>query len=426
MEHGAEKVAAAAQPVEEVPLTPVPTGPIPDGGLTAWLQVAGSFLCCFNSWGIVNSFGVFQTYYVTELLKDSSSPGAISWIGSVQSFLLLGMGVLSGPLFDAGLLKSLIAVAVFCITLGFMMNSLATQYWQIFLAQGICMGLGAGCLITPSFSLLPQYFERRRALAVGIAVVGSSLGGVIYPLVFQGLVTKIGFAWTNRVIGFMCLATLSFSLVVMRARSRPRQVRSLIDPSAFRETPYLLFCGTMIFCNFGFFAPIFYLQTYAMSHGVTDNNLALNLVAILNAGSILGRLAPALAVPKLGPTNVFLIVASVAAIVAFSWIAVDTTAGNVVFAIMYGFWTGGIVSLPSVILASITEDLRFMGARLGVANLMNGLAALVGPPIAGALLSARGDYLGVQLFNGFILATSACFLTALRISRTGWKLKVKI
>ncbi len=119
------------------------------------------------------------------------------------------------------------------------------------------------------------------------------------------------------------------------------------------------------------------MQTYAISHGVTDRNLALNLVAILNAGSVLGRLAPAFFVPKIGPTNVFICVSSVAAIVAFTWIAVETPASNVVFAVMYGFWSGGIVSLPAVTLASFTADLRFMGARMGTSNLINAVAALV-------------------------------------------------
>src|SRR4051794_9486812 len=80
--------------------------PPPDGGFQAWLQVVGSFLLFFNGWGSVNAFGVFQTYYEKRGLSD---PSAISWIGSIQAFLLLFCGVISGPLFDKGYMKSLIA-----------------------------------------------------------------------------------------------------------------------------------------------------------------------------------------------------------------------------------------------------------------------------------------------------------------------------
>lgn len=32
----------------------------PDGGIEAWLQVTGGFCLFFNTWGILNTFGVFQ------------------------------------------------------------------------------------------------------------------------------------------------------------------------------------------------------------------------------------------------------------------------------------------------------------------------------------------------------------------------------
>ncbi|KAL5335189.1 hypothetical protein BJX70DRAFT_375748 [Aspergillus crustosus] len=47
--------------------------PPPDGGLTAWLQVAGAFFLFFNSWGIINTFGVYQTYYEDTLLPGHSA-----------------------------------------------------------------------------------------------------------------------------------------------------------------------------------------------------------------------------------------------------------------------------------------------------------------------------------------------------------------
>ncbi|KAK1077661.1 hypothetical protein LTR48_008702, partial [Friedmanniomyces endolithicus] len=74
---------------------------VPNGGLRAWLQVLGSFFIYFNAWGIVNTFGTYQTYYETALLS-SSSPSQISWIGSVQAFLLMVVSALGGPLYDAG------------------------------------------------------------------------------------------------------------------------------------------------------------------------------------------------------------------------------------------------------------------------------------------------------------------------------------
>ncbi|KEZ45064.1 Uncharacterized protein SAPIO_CDS2487 [Scedosporium apiospermum] len=421
-------VPAEPRPSDDVEITPIPevfSDEIPDGGLVAWLQVAGAFALFFNSWGIANTFGVYQTYYETHFLS-SSTPDAIAWIGSLQSFLLLAGGLVSGPLFDGGWFRATIAFGSIAVCFGFMMMSLATQYWQIILAQGFCIGLGAGCMVVPSLSILPQYFLKKRALVTGFTVCGSSLGGVIYPLIFQGLIDNVGFGWTNRILGFISIITCSFSVAVMRLRAKPRKVRSPFDPKAFREPAYLFYCFAMFCSNFGFFPPIFYLQTYALGHGLTNTNIALKLVAILNAASILGRLAPSPAVGLIGPINTMIVVIAMASTVAFTWIAVHTGAGNIVFAVMYGFTSGGIVSLPAVVLASITEDLSFMGSRLGTSNFCNAIASLCGPPLAGAILRSTGKYLGVQLFSGFLLLGACLFFVVTRFARVGFRLAVNV
>lgn len=68
-------------------------GPPPDGGLQAWTQALMGHLVVFNTWGYINSFGVFQTYYVSAL---NQTPSAISWLGSIQIFLLFAIGSVSG------------------------------------------------------------------------------------------------------------------------------------------------------------------------------------------------------------------------------------------------------------------------------------------------------------------------------------------
>lgn len=54
--------------------------------------------------GIVNTFGVYQAFYEKNILNNETSSN-IAWIGSLQAFLLLTVGVLTGPLFDKGYVK---------------------------------------------------------------------------------------------------------------------------------------------------------------------------------------------------------------------------------------------------------------------------------------------------------------------------------
>ena len=123
----------------------------------------------------MNTFGTYQTYYEHELLSHVSS-SQISWIGSVQAYLLVVIGVVTGPIFDRGYLRTLLLVGSFLTVFGLMMTSIATSYYQVLLAQGFCVGLGSGCLFVPSLAVVATYFTTKRAFATGISVAGSSVG----------------------------------------------------------------------------------------------------------------------------------------------------------------------------------------------------------------------------------------------------------
>lgn len=217
---------------------PADPGPPPDGGLEAWTQAVMGHLVVFNTWGYINSFGVFQTYYVSAL---GHPPSDISWVGSVQIFLLFFVGTFSGRATDYGLFRVTFIAGSLLQLLGVFMTSLSTRYWQLLLAQGICTGLGNGLIFCPSLALLSTYFTKKRALAIAIAASGTSTGGLVYPVIVQQLLPKIGFGWTVRVLGFVMLATQATALAFIKTRLPPRKSGPLVEWGAFKELPYSLF-----------------------------------------------------------------------------------------------------------------------------------------------------------------------------------------
>ncbi|KAM3519313.1 hypothetical protein NHJ13051_007604 [Beauveria bassiana] len=192
-----EQGSAVKEELDSLAANPPPTPttePIPNGGWKAWLQVFGAHLLFFNSWGIVNTFGAYQAYYESGLLR-SHSGYQISWICTIQGFLLILFSTISGPIFDLGYHRALLVSGTCLVVFGIMMTSLATQYWQLLLAQGLVVGLGAGCLFLPSVSIVATYFTTKRALVTGIVADGGSIASVIYPIVLQKLLSQVGFAW---------------------------------------------------------------------------------------------------------------------------------------------------------------------------------------------------------------------------------------
>ncbi|KAJ5670773.1 uncharacterized protein N7477_006136 [Penicillium maclennaniae] len=401
--------------------------PPPNGGLVAWLQVAGAFFLFFNSWGIVNTFGVFQSYYEDDLLS-SYFASSISWIGTIQGFLLFLVGVVVGPVFDKGNCKTLVAIGSFLVVFGLMMTSLSTQYYQIFLAHGVAVGVGCAFLFLPSVAIVATYFTSRRAVATGITASGGSIGSVIFPIVFHKLIGPLGFGWTTRVIAFIALGGLLFSLAVIKRRlPPPKQARKLIYPSAFKESPFIVLSLALFFSFIGLYFPFFYLPTFFTSYLHSNDNIAFYSVAILNAASVFGRITPGLLADRIGSINTIVPVSLIASILAFAWIGIKNEAGSIVFSIIYGYASGAIVSLPHTIVARITPDMSIVGTRMGMCFTFAGLGLLIGNPIAGALLNLENAvFWKAQLFTALTVVVGSAFFIVLRLIKwndgDGWKM----
>ena len=200
--------------------------------------------------GLVNAFGVFQSYYQSDLIPSYSS-SSITWIGTVQGFLLFLVGVIVGPIFDKGYLRSLVTIGAFLVVFGLMMTSLSTKYYQLFLAHGVTVGIGCAFLFLPSIAIVATYFTSRRPVATGITASGGSIGAVIYPIMFHKLIDQVGFGWATCLIAFVALVGLSVSLLVLKRRlPPPKQSRSLLDLGALKE-PSVVFAFGLFFCLVG-------------------------------------------------------------------------------------------------------------------------------------------------------------------------------
>lgn len=178
--HGRRRVGKESDEVEIFTNVTEVTEAVPDGGLLAWSQVLVSHLLVVNGFGYLSSFGLFESYWVTELGRSAS---AVSWVGSMQMFLLFFVGTLSGRAMDAGFFRSLIYAGCALQLLGTFTTSVCKQYWQLFLSQGIVQGFGNGLLFTPAVALVSTYFARKRAFALGFAACGAPVGGMIFPVV---------------------------------------------------------------------------------------------------------------------------------------------------------------------------------------------------------------------------------------------------
>jgi len=155
---------------------------------------------------------------------------------------------------------------------------------------------------------------------------------------------------------------------------------------------------------------------------------SVNLLLIMNGLGLMGRLIPNyLADLKFGPLNTILPFSFVSATILFAWSGVTSTGGLYAFAAVYGLFTAGFQGLFPATLSSLTTDLSKAGVRMGMGFSIAGVAALTGPPLAGALIQAHGgSYLYAQMWGGTVMIAGGLTLIAARISKTGWVLKKRV
>ncbi|KAG0647081.1 Aspyridones efflux apdF [Hyphodiscus hymeniophilus] len=399
-------------------------GPPPDGGWIGWTQAALCHLVILNTWGFINSFGVFQTYYVTALGRP---PSDISWIGSFQVFLLFFIGTFTGRLTDAGYFRQVFLAGSSIAVFGLFMASLSTTYWQVFLAQGVCCGVGSGFLFCPSLSLLSTYFSKKRSLAIGIAAAGSATGGMVFPAMVQQLLPKIGFPWTMRALGFIQLGCLIICNIGIKPRVPPRKTGALVDWASFKEITYVLFATGMFFVFWGVYFAFYYLASYSRSVIGLSYPSSVNLLITLNGVGVVGRVIPNFIADRYtGPLNMLLPSALITACLSFCWIAVSSVGGLYAWAIIYGISASAIQSLFPATLSSLTTNLRMQGTRMGMIFTIVSFAVLTGPPIAGQLIQRKdGGYLYAQVFAGSVMIVGCGFLVAAKLSKDR-KLGVKM
>jgi hypothetical protein len=343
------------------------------------------------------------------------------------------------------------------------MLSLCTKYWQVMLAQGVAFGLAAAGLSLPAMATATQWFSTKKGLAVGIVSAGSSLGkntnlfnqthgwlttdagGVIYPCMLPRLIEQVGFAsavrWTALMQGILLfIANLLCSSPYpplgrgSKGTSTEKDATDAPPRSSgirgFKSLPWGFFVLGCFFTMWGLFAPLNYLPEMAALHGYQD--FAQYTLAIANAGSLVGRIVPGWISDIIGQFNTMCIVTSLSGVLVLAfWLPLEfhtSLAGIIVFALLFGFVSGGFVSLGPPCVVSLAEDrVDEIGVKLGGFCLAIALGALTGLPIEGAIKDREGNkFTGLMCFAGATMILGGICTATARVFKGGPRLMKKV
>ncbi|KAJ6442532.1 hypothetical protein O9K51_03707 [Purpureocillium lavendulum] len=377
----------------------------------------------FCVFGVINSAAVFETYFKSHQLSDHSH-AQLSWIFSLYLFTVYFVGVLVGPFFDRFGHRLLIPLGSVCIVASPMLLSLSSEYYQIVLTFSVLSGIGGSLVNSPAYAAIGHYFDERRGLATGIAAAAGGVGGVIFPFILRSALASLGFAWSMRLLGFILLALLIPPNLFLGTRMSTNDTDKSVWPDVriFRDPKFSFCCAGIFLMEYGVLIPLTYIMSYAEAQGL-DVGDSYTLPALLNAGSILGRIIPGLVCDRMGRFNVLLITVGGCAVTVLAlWLPASDTQGLLIaFVVLLGFMSGGNVSLIPVCIGQLCETQDY-GRYLSTAMLVAGFGTLTGIPIGGALLALNPQvrWTALILFSGLSYVASFACYSAARVLAVGW------
>lgn len=177
------------------------------------------------------------------------------------------------------------------------------------------------------------------------------------------------------------------------------------------DIPYGIYCAFLFVALVALYVPFFNIQSYADQTLKMDEGSTSHILAVLNVGSVFGRILPSIIADKVGALESSLFCAAVASVLCFCWLAINNVGGLVVFAIAYGCVSGTITGISPAVVANLSSDLTRVGRRIGVCFGLASFGLLIGNPIAASLVGLQATrFERLQVFCGGTMLFSALIL----------------
>ncbi|XP_043953393.1 monocarboxylate transporter 13 isoform X1 [Gambusia affinis] len=401
----------------------------PDGGW-GWVLVVALFVSTSLVFGLMRGLGIFFVEFV-QYFEESAQ--AISWISSIGLAAQQFFSPLGAALCNAYNTRLVVMTGGFLSGLGLILASQATCLVHLYFTMGIISGLGWGLVFTPMVATVMANFTRRRALAVGLGFSSIGLSSFAFNPLFQLLVETYAWRGALLILGGLSLNIMACGALIQpechskastkvdsqSRSSRPdllQRVSSYLEVSLLCERPYLTYALGVTLLNFGYFVPYFHLVAHSRQVGFSEYRAAF-IMSAAGVTDIFGRIASGW-FSDLGHFRVvhLLTLWTVLAGVFIMLLSVSSWTGSyavmIVISLLYGFCSGALTSMVFAVVPMIMGVERMMGG-LGLLQLIESCAGLLGTPLSGWLRDMTGNYTASFVVAGSFVLLGSLTMTTL-------------
>ncbi|KAI9301907.1 major facilitator superfamily domain-containing protein, partial [Cunninghamella echinulata] len=398
-----------------------------DGGY-GWFIVLAAFLVQMTGIGCITS--VMQDYYQQHTF--GSSPSVIfqlNLVGATANSIMNLMSLLSQIILSRFGSKCGIFIACLCCSFGLELASLSTELWHLLLTQGLLFGIGCSIIFYVSMSVIPQWFNKREGIALGLASSGSCIGGLVMPFIMTPLNRQLGASWCYRILGFINLAIGIIACILFKDRKitneatknnkKNKNIKDIIDFSVLKNMDLIIWCIADTFIEAGYYVPYFFLPSYATHLGLSDSQGSL-LVSIASVCNAFGRIIAGHIGDKIGYINTTIFSCLITSSSCFFlWTFAFDFTKLMLFAILFGTFGGIFIAQGASITRIVTGKEKF---ETGYAMfLLLTVIAMYGPNLSTFIETSllhhhnTNPYFSYKLFTAFCYMIGSIFLIYLKL-----------
>jgi MFS family permease len=363
-----------------------------------WRIVAVCFLVATFGW----AFGFYgQSVYLAELHRLHG--WSASLISAATTFFYLFGAVIVAFVSEAVrafgprncLLGGVVTMAVAAVMIG-----QVTAPWQLYVANALLAFGWAGTSLAMITTTLGLWFDRKRGMAISLALNGASFGGIIGVPLLVAAIGSLGFSGAMMAAALVMLVVI---IPVILIFVHPPPDRGIAAAQAAAETPSASQLRAQAFRDLAFltvsiaFALVLFAQVGFIVHliafldPVIGREHAATAVALLTAMAVVGRVLFSTVIDRLNQRLASAIsFASQAVALA---IIINSRNEMLLMAAcaLFGFSVGNLITLPSLIVQR-EFDPRAFGVLISLITAINQITYAFGPGVIGLLRDMSGSY----------------------------------
>jgi MFS family permease len=313
--------------------------------------------------------------------------------------------------------RAVVSAALMCSGVLFASLSVLTpRLWHLYLIFAGIGALATGTSPVGYARAVSSWFTRHRGLALGIAIAGGSLGGIVHPSVTHALLRQVGWRTTCAVLGaaIVCIG-VPLALRFVRERNRDRaRVSAPVAGASVRDglvTRMFWILALVVFCSsLTQASTIVHLSALLTDRGLSASQSAAAL-SMMGLASLCGRLATGWLIDRFFAARVSCVLLTLVGLGAFLLSSADSLAVGAVAAFLIGFGTSGEVDVAPYLLSRYF-GLRSFSTLYGLTWMSHAAAGAVGPILMGRAFDATGSY-EVLLVRFSVIAISVASLMLL-------------